>query len=258
MFRPFALAALAGWAMAAPALADYAKGLRAWAHADYAAAAREFLPAAQAGDAESQYMMGRLCALGDGVPKDFVQAWVWFDRAARQGHTMAAEGRDTMQYVLNPSQLAAARALAVPPPAARAAPQVAAAPPPEMIRPEHPIEGRPVVLVPRRGVVAAPQPTSPPAASDPATAAPARLVAPGATEEGRLLARGDLPGQVREVQHALRRAGYYSGPANGVLGPPTRMALRQFQHDTGLPETGLMNVATIDRLLTSDQQQAAR
>lgn len=130
------------------ALGDYVTGVRAWGRGDYGAAAAAFQGAAEAGEPESQYMMGRLYSLGDGVPRDFVQAWLWFDRAARHGHPEAAAARDGLEHVLNPQQLAWAHQLAAPPPPPlpsvqfTAPPQVASEP-----------GTRPVVLVPRRGTV---------------------------------------------------------------------------------------------------------
>lgn len=146
MVRPLAVLVLLAVMLSRAALGDYQAGLRAWGRGEFAAAAAAFLPAAQAGEAESQYMMGRLYALGDGVPRDFVQAWLWFDRAARQGHAPAAEARDGLGHVLNGRQLALARQLARPP-----APVSEPAPPVETL----PQDGgaRPVLLVPRHGVV---------------------------------------------------------------------------------------------------------
>ncbi len=44
--------------------------------------------------------------------------------------------------------------------------------------------------------------------------------------------------QVRRVQQRLARLGYRPGPVDGRLGTKTRMAIRQFQKDRGLPVTG--------------------
>ncbi|MBC7952714.1 MAG: peptidoglycan-binding protein [Rhodospirillaceae bacterium] len=247
MFRPLAVAIVVSWAAMAPASADYGTGVRYWGHGDFTGAAREFMPAAQAGDGESQYMMGRLYSLGDGVPKDFVQAWVWFDRAARQGHSLAGEARDSMAHILTPDQLALARASGQP-----VAAQAMVQP-----QPQQPVEGRQVVLVPRQGVVAS--------ARKPAARKPARLAAPGATAEGWLLASGDLTERVRQVQRSLMREGYYDGPADGTLAPVTRDAIRRYQRDVGLPQTGLLSTPMVEQLaqddqirMKSDQQQAAR
>lgn len=228
---------------ASPAVADYRSGVEAWGRGDFAAAARAFLPAAQAGDAESQYMMGRLYSLGDGVPRDFVQAWVWFDRAARQGHQLAAQARESMDHVLNAAQLAQAHALAAPPSLAQAPPlqlnpqQQAAAPP------EATDAARAVVLVPRRGVVT--------------STTPARLTAHGPTDEGRVLAADDAPARIREVQRALQASGVYAGPLDGVLGPATRAAIRADQRAHGESETGHLSARLLARA-GADQQQAAR
>lgn len=152
-----ALALLPLWS----AWADYRSGVAAWGRGDYAAAARAFRPVAEAGDAEAQYMMGRLYSLGDGVPRDFIAAWRWFDRAARAGHAEAATARQALDHVLTPGQLAQARG--APPSPARGAPPspqvvavpsapVASAPVAPVAIAEAPMV-RPLLLVPRRGGV---------------------------------------------------------------------------------------------------------
>lgn len=158
MPRPFAAIVLFIVLLSRAALGDYQTGVRAWGRGDYAAAAAAFQSAAEAGEPESQYMMGRLYSLGDGVPRDFVQAWLWFDRAARRGHAEAAQARAALEQVLNPPQLALARQLAVPPPPP---PPLPTSPPPLAAQPPQPVAAqvasdpaaRPVVLVPRRGTV---------------------------------------------------------------------------------------------------------
>ncbi|MGE5505006.1 MAG: tetratricopeptide repeat protein [Actinomycetota bacterium] len=139
MPRWMAISALVLLSAAHPAAADYGRGVAAWARADYGAAAREFTASAEAGDSESQYMLGRLYALGLGVPRDFVRAWQWLDLAARQGNAEARMERDDMAAILTPAQLAEARGTAAP-----ADQQTAEAPPPQ---------GGTVLLVPRTGEV---------------------------------------------------------------------------------------------------------
>ena len=56
---------------------------------------------------------------------------------------------------------------------------------------------------------------------------------------------------VRDVQYELRLRGYYRGPLDGLDGPLTRSAIRQYQEDAGLAVTG-----AIDRGLVADLQQA--
>jgi peptidoglycan hydrolase-like protein with peptidoglycan-binding domain len=43
---------------------------------------------------------------------------------------------------------------------------------------------------------------------------------------------------VRAVQRGLARLGYSPGPEDGVLGARTREAIRKFERDRDLPETG--------------------
>jgi len=54
--------------------------------------------------------------------------------------------------------------------------------------------------------------------------------------------------RVSDVQSALSRAGYYDGPIDGVLGPATRKALRNYQRDHGLAVTGGIDRAVTDAL----------
>ena len=46
---------------------------------------------------------------------------------------------------------------------------------------------------------------------------------------------------MRQVQSALRDKGYYYGPIDGVMGPETEAAIRAYQRDNNLPETGQLN-----------------
>lgn len=133
--------------VAAPAWAGYDQGVAAWGRGDYATAAREFAQSAHQGHAESQFMLGRLHAMGDGVRQDWVQAWLWHDRAARQGHAMARDARDSLEAIMNAAQLAQARAAAAPP-------SVAAMPQAQPYAGLEPPAGRRrVMVVPRAGVV---------------------------------------------------------------------------------------------------------
>lgn len=94
------------------ALAGYGEGVAAFARGDNVRAAYEFRRAAEAGDAQSAYMLGRLYALGSGVPQDWVMAWVWQDRAVAQGVAEAGDERATLEEVMSPAQLDEARRLA--------------------------------------------------------------------------------------------------------------------------------------------------
>lgn len=58
-----------------------------------------------------------------------------------------------------------------------------------------------------------------------------------------------MPLPVRQLQVTLRDLGYQPGPADGVIGPSTVQALKAFQADQGLPQTGRQDSETT-RLLS--------
>ena len=61
----------------------------------------------------------------------------------------------------------------------------------------------------------------------------------------------------RQVQQRLREAGFDPGPADGLLGPRTRDAIRRWQESAGLPATGYLDSATAEALLgTADEPGA--
>jgi TonB family protein len=68
-----------------------------------------------------------------------------------------------------------------------------------------------------------------------------------AAQLGMELAHQHLQGlrdEARQVQERLRSAGYNPGAADGVPGPQTVAALRQYQTAQGLPVTGFLDEAT--------------
>jgi peptidoglycan hydrolase-like protein with peptidoglycan-binding domain len=50
------------------------------------------------------------------------------------------------------------------------------------------------------------------------------------------------------VQLELQRLGHYAGPINGKIDAATRTAIRSFQQDQGLNESGVMDNATLSKL----------
>ena len=56
---------------------------------EYAEAVSLFEKAAEQGNAEAQYSLGRCYYNGEGVGKDFTKAVSWFDKAAEQGYAEA-------------------------------------------------------------------------------------------------------------------------------------------------------------------------
>ena len=83
------LSALMAGSLASPAAAEFAKGNRFAEQGDYGAARREYLEAAQGGDARAQNNLGNLYRLGRGGPVDFERAFYWFSKAAPQGQVNA-------------------------------------------------------------------------------------------------------------------------------------------------------------------------
>jgi peptidoglycan hydrolase-like protein with peptidoglycan-binding domain len=55
-------------------------------------------------------------------------------------------------------------------------------------------------------------------------------------------------GDTKKVQETLRDKGYYSGPVDGVMGPQTRAAIRQYQQSENLPVTGHLDGGTAGKL----------
>ena len=61
----------------------------------------------------------------------------------------------------------------------------------------------------------------------------------GATKT-RTTSAGDARTSIARAQSLLNDMGYHAGPADGVLGPKTREAIRAFQRDKGLTATGMV------------------
>jgi peptidoglycan hydrolase-like protein with peptidoglycan-binding domain len=54
--------------------------------------------------------------------------------------------------------------------------------------------------------------------------------------------------QVKKVQKALQDKGMDPGPIDGKMGPKTMAALKQFQKDQKLPESGKLDDQTREKL----------
>jgi TPR repeat protein len=70
---------------AGSATAGFDEGVAAYKRGDYAAALREFMPLALAGDSSAQYNLGVIYRLGEGVPQNDAEAMRWYRLAAAQG-----------------------------------------------------------------------------------------------------------------------------------------------------------------------------
>lgn len=53
----------------------------------------------------------------------------------------------------------------------------------------------------------------------------------------------------KQVQEALKNAGYYDGNIDGKIGPKTKAALKEFQKDMGLKVDGVAGRNTKEKLL---------
>jgi peptidoglycan hydrolase-like protein with peptidoglycan-binding domain len=56
---------------------------------------------------------------------------------------------------------------------------------------------------------------------------------------------------VRDAQIALRNAGYEPGRIDGIMGPKTQQAIREFQISHGLPQTGTLDATTQQQLFAA-------
>jgi len=61
---------------------------------------------------KAQNNLGTLYARGDGVPKDYVAAYMWFELSAAQGNPVAADNRKAAADLMTTEQIAAAKARA--------------------------------------------------------------------------------------------------------------------------------------------------
>ncbi|WP_185961390.1 peptidoglycan-binding protein [Telmatospirillum sp. J64-1] len=290
------LTALIALPAALPAHAGYREGLSAFNRADYGQAYSEFSTAAAQGDPESQFMLGRLYALGTGTEQDLVRAYAWYHLAAQNGLRDAVLVRDELGEALPEGersraeemarqltrQLAEAQGRQQP-----AAEAPASRPPtPEEVQTVQrtlgalgyeagPIDGR-VGAQTRQAVLAyerdmglppsgrvTPELTSQlhQVAGGPSAGgsddAPQQASAPQQFEgpEDYLRRTGQLPQVVREVQRHLRDADYPVGPVDGLVGPQTRQAVRQYQRDRGLSVDGQISQGLLADLQQSSQPQ---
>ena len=95
--------------------ADYLKGLDAYDREDYATALREWRPLAEQGDTAAQYRLGTMYSNGEGIPKNGVYAYMWYNVAASAGAELgelAAVARDRIAKEMPPSQIERAQDLA--------------------------------------------------------------------------------------------------------------------------------------------------
>ncbi len=95
-----------------PEETDFEVGVEAWSRGKYGTAIKEFRPLAEKGHTEAQFYLGIIYSQSQGVPKDSVQAYVWYTLAAGQSNDLAEKFKDYLEKSMTPAQLAKAQRLA--------------------------------------------------------------------------------------------------------------------------------------------------
>lgn len=116
------------------------------------------------------------------------------------------------------------------------------------------IPSPPVPVLAPSVVVAVPAVLAPvaPAPVTPAPVAPAATPAATPLPPGQLLEPAIInAADMRRVQLALQRLGYYAGKIDGAVGHDTLAAVRRYQHELGAAMSGRLTKGQLDRLLTS-------
>jgi TPR repeat protein len=80
---------IALFALSACVAPDYDEGAAAYGRHDYKTALAELRPLADKGDARAQSILGRMYAIGRGVPQDDAEAVKWYRSAAGKGDAQA-------------------------------------------------------------------------------------------------------------------------------------------------------------------------
>ncbi|MSP76772.1 MAG: hypothetical protein EXR12_11625 [Rhodospirillaceae bacterium] len=172
--------------------------------------------AALQGMAASMFTLGDIYERGDAAPKDAATALAWFaitaefERQTNRGAETAlaktaSQRSQTLQRILTPAEL-------------------------ERAQQSGQAEFKLIVET-----LSPPKPAPAPPAPAETVAAPAPPPSPDADPPGWPKAGND---QVRVIQQALVDLKFLRDKPDGALGPMTRTAIRSFQRNTGLRETG--------------------
>jgi len=78
---------------------------------------------------------------------------------------------------------------------------------------------------------------------------PSTVVVTGASgNEGYLYKSGKKSLTHKDIQFALKNAGFYNGPIDGKIGKNTKKAIREFQKTNGLKADGIVGKETKEKL----------
>jgi peptidoglycan hydrolase-like protein with peptidoglycan-binding domain len=92
--------------------ADFSSALEAYQQGDLPRAANQFKSLADRNDADAQYMLGYMYALGEGVVQDYIEAHKWLNIAASQGKDGARAARNKVARRMSRDQVNRAQQLA--------------------------------------------------------------------------------------------------------------------------------------------------
>ncbi len=258
--RVILLAALLVIALTAvPARADFQDGVAAYTKGDYAAALEQFRPLAEAGEDAAQLILGAMYASGQGLMQDYARAVTWYRRAAEQGNPSAQNSLGVM-YELGAGverdpkmayvwfNLAAAQTERNPTrgDALRNRDRVARRLTPERLTEAQQLSREHEERIATLGESApTPEPETPaakaPAAESAEPAPAAESAAPAPVTTG-------FATPIGPIRKRLAMLGYDPGSSDGALDARTRAAIRTFERDNDMPETGEVTAALVDAL----------
>ena len=92
-------------------VADFDKGMTAYNSSDYATAIKEFSVAAEQGIADAQYNLGVMYAKGEGVPENYIKAYMWVSLAAAFGYKDEKKAKEVLKKRMSSEQIAEAQRL---------------------------------------------------------------------------------------------------------------------------------------------------
>jgi TPR repeat protein/S1-C subfamily serine protease len=196
---------------------------------DYTEAVNWYRRAAEQGFEAAQNNLGVMYMQGRGVSQDYAEAINWYSRAAEQGDASAQNNLGIMY----------SNGLGVP------QDQVLAYMWLNLAAAHHPPGENREQTAEARDKVAA-------------------YLSPQEIARAQRMAREWRPFEklrIRVIQWQLTGLGYDPGPADGIIGPKTRAAIRAFQSDVGLPVDGEISdalTAALSDAASSDQNITAR
>jgi hypothetical protein len=188
----------------------------------YGAGLHWFRRAAEQGLPDSQFNLGILYERGLGVDKDLAAAYRWYSLAAQQGDAKAVEKRDQIASQLpSPAAPQQEKRQAV----AWGTTETENSAPAKAPQAPKPVATRPAQAIERT-------------AEKSLDAAPVSWNAQIASVDS-IVAR---------AQRLLGKLGYRPGPVDGIMGPRTVAAIREFERKAGLPATGRVTDDLVQRM----------